>query len=92
MKITAEDVRGVSADTSNFSVFGSPLSYEAWRDIPTAYLITAKDQALAPVIQESMAVEISANMVETIEASHSPFLSCPDKVASFIERAASTAA
>lgn len=66
------------------SAFTSVLTYEAYRDIPAAYLICALDRALNPHVQARMAKEAGTTMVETIDASHSPFISQPKRVIEFI--------
>lgn len=66
------------------SVFTSVVTYEAYRDIPAAYLISARDGAFDPQIQARIAKEVGITMVETIDTSHSPFLSQPKLVVDFI--------
>ncbi|MCJ1251283.1 hypothetical protein MMC30_008514 [Trapelia coarctata] len=65
-------------------VFQSPLTHETYRDIPSAYLMTTKDQAFKHEYQLKTVQEAGFSMVETIETSHSPFLSKPEKVTRFI--------
>jgi len=58
----------------------------AWRSIPVTYLVCRNDRALPEAVQEMMASRIekadSGVVVhrEYCEASHSPFLSMPDRV------------
>ncbi|KAF2183819.1 alpha/beta-hydrolase [Zopfia rhizophila CBS 207.26] len=64
----------------------------AWKEIPSSYLICEDDNAIPKVAQEAMtkgAKDAGAEMeIEVIKASHSPFLSQPDRVVEFIRRAA----
>ncbi|KAH8434360.1 alpha/beta hydrolase [Aspergillus melleus] len=70
-----------------------PISHEAYRGIPATYILCEKDAALIPMVQELMVsnvkkagVEMS---VEKLDASHSPFLSMPDKTAALVHKIAS---
>ena len=61
-------------------VMGEQTSYAAYNDIPTGYLYCTKDETLPLAAQEyvvSGAKKAGANIVleETVQASHSPFLS-----------------
>ena len=73
-------------------VFCSRAVYPAWQYIPTTYLYATQDQALTFEMQKGM-VERAKSMgvdirTETLEASHSPFLSMPAKVVGAVRRAA----
>lgn len=68
--------------------FLSRVTYEAYRKIPAAYLLTAKDNAIHIDIQRRMVRETGIDVVDTVETSHSPFLSQPKLVAQFIRRLA----
>ncbi|KAF2104210.1 alpha/beta-hydrolase [Rhizodiscina lignyota] len=61
-----------------------PVSHEAWREIPVTYLICEGDQGLLLEFQKMMIARIEAEGVrvttETCTASHSPFLSMPQRV------------
>ena len=69
----------------------SPCTYAAWRDVPSTYLYCLQDAAIPIEIQKAM-VEGTASgtgiKTETVDASHSPFLSKPDEVTAAIRRAA----
>ena len=58
------------------------MPVQAWKDIPSTYVVCTNDQAIHPEMQRWF----SARCSETIElaASHSPFLSRPDAVADII--------
>ena len=63
---------------------------EAWRIIPIAYLYCTMDNAL-PFAAQKMMVETMRDSgaqieTETFESSHSPFLSMPDKVVTWIQK------
>ncbi len=64
------------------------LTYAAYRDIPSAYLICTNDNALSPKAQEKMCEAAGIEMVERVHASHSPWLVHPEVVERFIRRAA----
>lgn len=72
----------------------SEVTVEAWKDIPSAYLVCTKDNAIPLPIQEGMiagaqgANSKAFDIVEKVEASHSPFLSLPEKTAAFLEKVA----
>ena len=83
------------------AAFATPLSYTAWKDIPSWYLIALQDQALEPRTQRAFLQEAREYLdnvggpgtgermfkSEEIDAGHSPFLSRPQETADFIERA-----
>ena len=68
------------------------VSKEAWRSIPVTYLVCENDHALPSFVQKMLVGKVEEAGVkvdvETCSASHSPFLSMPDKVVEVIERAA----
>ncbi|KAE8390748.1 Alpha/beta hydrolase fold-1 [Aspergillus alliaceus] len=64
------------------------ISHEAYRSAPTTYIVCEKDAGLIPMVQEMMidnvrkaGVDIT---VEKLPASHSPFLSMPEKTAKLV--------
>ena len=59
------------------------LTAVAWSSIPSTYVVCTRDQAIPPDAQRAMA-ERSGSVVE-LDASHSPFLSMPDKVAELLD-------
>lgn len=70
----------------------SQLRYAAWKDIPTLYILCTLDRAITIEDQRAMvqaATETGA-VVETVtlEASHSPFLSMPERVVEVCVKAA----
>ena len=64
----------------------SPLTYEAYREIPSACLLTEEDRAISIKTYRELVEEAGIEMVESVKSSHSPFLSNPGLVASFIRR------
>ncbi|MCD5311360.1 alpha/beta fold hydrolase [Kineosporia babensis] len=59
--------------------FSEPVGRAAWRDIPSAYLLTLQDKAIAPAQQRLMAAR--ATSVQEIDSDHSPHLGMPGDVA-----------
>ncbi|KAK3629705.1 hypothetical protein LTR56_017135 [Elasticomyces elasticus] len=69
--------------------FLNPLTYAAWKHIPSTYLVCEKDNAMPLAAQEGMIRQQGANFtVERCSASHSPFISKPDLTAQVVRRAA----
>ena len=67
----------------------SPLSYEAWNHIPSAYILGLKDKSI-PLRQVRQVIErANIKMVLELDSGHCPYLSQPDTVAKFIMKAAS---
>ena len=69
-------------------------TYAAYMEIPSSYLYCTKDQAIPYAAQKGLvaaATEAGAQFgySETVEASHSPFLSMPERTAEFIRKVAS---
>lgn len=75
----------------SYQVMHSPLTYCAWRDVPTSYLYCEQDQAIPIHIQKLM-VEGTAEGVNiqtsVVDAGHSPFMGKPKETADAIRRAA----
>ncbi|TKA80492.1 hypothetical protein B0A55_02302 [Friedmanniomyces simplex] len=66
-----------------------PLTYAAWKSIPSTYLVCERDSALPVAAQEAMVAQPGAEFtVERCAAGHSPFLSMPDFTAEVVRRAA----
>lgn len=68
----------------SYRCFTSKVTYAAYKHIPTTYLHCTKDNAVSMPAQETMvetARKAGAKIdTVTLEASHSPFLSMPDRV------------
>jgi len=77
-----------------YHTFSTPTSFTAYKYIPTAYLLCENDIAIPLGPQKGMIegaraeVPEAFDIVETCSASHSPFLSIPDTVATFLLRCA----
>ncbi|KAA9152451.1 alpha/beta hydrolase [Microbacterium lushaniae] len=70
--------------------FRDVVSEVAWRDRPTTYIVTGRDEVFPLPAQEALAARAGSTVVP-LDTSHSPFLSQPEAVADIIERAASGA-
>jgi pimeloyl-ACP methyl ester carboxylesterase len=71
--------------------FGDTVGNAAWRDKPSWYIVAENDQALPPGAERDSALRMRADTV-TLNSSHVPMLSQPDKVAEVILRAAQSIA
>jgi len=66
----------------------SPLTYEAWYHIPSAYILPTNDKSI-PLKQVREIVQRSKiAMVLEIDAGHCVYLSQPEAVRDFIRKAA----
>jgi pimeloyl-ACP methyl ester carboxylesterase len=76
----------------SYATLSVGASSAAWRTITSTYLICEDDRAIPVFVQEAMVKacqDTGADMkTERLFASHSPFLSKPDEVVSFLRRAA----
>jgi pimeloyl-ACP methyl ester carboxylesterase len=59
----------------------TPLSPKAAEALPRHYIICTDDRAIPPAYQAQMASNLPPKAVTTLNASHSPFLSMPDTLA-----------
>ncbi|HKG74127.1 MAG TPA: alpha/beta hydrolase [Aestuariivirgaceae bacterium] len=73
------------------SAFGESVDQQAWKTIPSWYLVAQGDRALSPELERFYAKRMGAKTIE-IEASHVPFVSQPAAVVRLIEEAASATA
>ncbi|KAJ5775274.1 uncharacterized protein N7511_000285 [Penicillium nucicola] len=72
------------------AVFSGEATYEPWQDIPCSYIICEQDQALLPPIQEFFALKICRpGQTHRLPASHSPFLSMPERLVGVFAKCAS---
>ncbi|KAI9780238.1 MAG: hypothetical protein M1839_006798 [Geoglossum umbratile] len=74
----------------SIGVIYSTITYEAWRYIPTYYMVCTIDHAIPVAVQRNMIERTNGtvDVVETIHSSHSPYLSHMETVGKFIRRAA----
>ena len=70
--------------TQTLRSFAAPQTSAAWTEIPSTYVICDGDRALPPPAQEAMSQ--AATNVITLDSSHSPFLSQPERVAEILAR------
>lgn len=66
--------------------FTEAATARGWDTTPTWYLISTEDNSIPPKLQEFMAARMNAH-TESIEASHTAFVSRPQTVADFIQNA-----
>lgn len=80
-----------------FSIFRTPVPFAGWKTVPVYYLIAEEDKALIPevqkmIIEKADEARLQVNpdggkiKVESIQASHSPFLSKVDETVAWIRR------
>jgi pimeloyl-ACP methyl ester carboxylesterase len=75
----------------SYQTFYSPLTYAAWKHVPSTYLYCLQDVAIPLHIQKMMVEETAKGVdfkTDTLNAGHSPFLSMPEEMAKSIRRAA----
>ncbi|KAL8934883.1 MAG: hypothetical protein Q9211_004996 [Gyalolechia sp. 1 TL-2023] len=68
--------------------FASPLTYAAYRDFPSSYLMCTEDQAVPYPIQKRFVAMARIHDVTTITSGHSPMVSQPKSVEVFIRKCA----
>ncbi|KAH8811273.1 Alpha/beta hydrolase fold-1 [Xylogone sp. PMI_703] len=71
--------------TQSIGTILSPLTYDGYRYIPSAYLLCAQDRAISVETQRELVADAGIKMTRTIDTGHSPFLSQPKEVAQFIQ-------
>ncbi|KAH7111148.1 Alpha/beta hydrolase fold-1 [Dactylonectria estremocensis] len=71
--------------------FFTPLTYEAYHDVPSTYLFCEKDACFPLAVQQAMAAMPGDGVVQTrtCTGSHSAMLSVPQAVADVVQAAAS---
>ena len=88
-EVTAEAVAKLKPHS--YQSMHSPLTYAAWKHVPSTYIYCTQDAAI-PIAVQKMMVEQTAKgtgmRTEELDASHSPMLSQPKNVAEAIGRAA----
>jgi hypothetical protein len=65
--------------------FREPALYEPWHEMPSMYLFCDQDAAIPLVAQESFAKVLGSPVTYHVDASHSAFLSMPEKVIDGLE-------
>lgn len=90
--MSAEEQAKWAAQLSHTSaaVFSGKSTYEPAKHMPCTYILCEEDKAIPFQLQQGIAASLGSDATTfTIEASHSPFLSTPDKLAEGIELAVS---
>ncbi len=67
--------------------FADKVGTAAWRSKPSWYLVAANDRTIPPAVQVDSAKRMNATTL-TLQSSHVPMISQPEKVAGFICEAA----
>ncbi|KAG4418124.1 hypothetical protein IFR04_008717 [Cadophora malorum] len=68
------------------AVFSGKSTHEPWHHIPCTYIYCEEDKAIPLIVQQGIAGSMGAGITTfSIKASHSPFLSCPEKLVEGIE-------
>lgn len=74
------------------TIMKSPVTYAAWKHVPSTYIVCTEDKAISYETQLGLVERAKKEGVhlrtEQLEASHSPFLSMPEAVVEAIRRAA----
>jgi hypothetical protein len=66
-----------------------PVTYTAYREIPSTYIVCNNDRALPPPVQRRMIAQGEGYFdVEECDEGHSPFMSNPAFIVSCVRRAA----
>src|ERR1700735_153404 len=71
----------------NHTAFEAPVTTAAWHDKPTFYVLTTKDEVIAPEAQKMFAARIKAHATE-VAGSHASLVVHAQEVAAVIEKAA----
>jgi pimeloyl-ACP methyl ester carboxylesterase len=88
------DVAAFMADSQvpwGVEALNGKISTPAWKTKPSWYLVSTEDKMIPPDAQRSMSKRIGATVVEA-KGSHAVYVSHPQDVAAFIEKAARGAA
>jgi pimeloyl-ACP methyl ester carboxylesterase len=76
--------------TQSAAIMMEPVAHPAWRQVPSTYVICAKDMALPADVQRNVFAPRATNVVE-LQADHSPFLSQPKALADVLAASAAPA-
>lgn len=72
----------------NAASLGTKITIAAWKTKPSWYIVAKNDRMIDPNLERALARKIKATTIE-LDSSHVVMLAQPQKVAAFIERAAS---
>jgi pimeloyl-ACP methyl ester carboxylesterase len=70
------------------SLGNSKLTYEAWKHIPSAYIICLNDKSIPLKQVRQIVKDANIEMVLELKTGHCPYLSQPEAVAEFVRKAA----
>ena len=85
----SEDVAGpmaVSQRPLAAAAFAEPASAVGWRDLPSWYLVSERDNAIPPDCERFMAERMNA-VTESVDGSHVAFIAQPDVASGVILKA-----
>lgn len=87
--LPTQEAKNVAAVQGRFhvSTLSAKVSSPAWKNKPSYYIVSDKDQIISPQLEEEMAKKIGATTTH-LPASHVSMLSQPEKVAAVILTAA----
>jgi len=80
----------VSQRPISAAAFTEAATVAGWREIPTWYMVSAQDNAIAPEAEQFMAKRMEA-VTETVQGSHAAFIARPDVAAGLILKAVAAA-
>jgi len=80
----------VSQRPLSAAAFTDTATAAGWRDLPSWYLVSEKDNAIPPDAERFMAERMHAT-TESVDASHTAFIARPDVAASLILKAVASA-
>lgn len=67
---------------------GSTFTYEAWKHIPSAYVVCLEDKSIPLKQVREIVKNAGIELVIELKAGHCAYLSQPEAVAAFIRKAA----
>jgi pimeloyl-ACP methyl ester carboxylesterase len=90
---TSPEAAAFMADSQvpwGLEALGGAVTQPAWRNKPSWYLVATADKMIPPDAQRAMSKRAGSTVVE-VKGSHAIYVSQPDAVAHFIEKAATSA-
>jgi len=66
------------------SAFAAPVARPAWHEVPSTYIVCARDAAIPPDLQRTLFAPRAERTIE-LDTGHSPFLSQPAVLAHALE-------
>lgn len=74
--------------TSNFSVANATVTYEAWKHIPSAYVVALEDKSIPLKQVREIVKKAGIELVLEVKAGHCAYISQAEPIAEFIRKAA----